>query len=199
MPPKLTNLPVPIRTPRLVLKPASIQYAQDLLEAKHETIQSLQPWMMWAQNEPKLEDEEAFLLKSEKFLQEPGEINFAVFDKNDRFIAMSGFNPFNNWQTPIAHIGYWCRQSEQSKGYVTEWCNALTRYAFAVMGLKKVSIRVDQENHASVAVAERLGFTLEFSEKYGVVKPNDDTMRICQNYSCFNPKILPPLDVVWGE
>ncbi len=121
-----------------------------------------------------------------------------VFNQTGRFIGSTGLHYINGFETPIMHIGYWCRASEQGKGYVTEWVNALTRYGFEILGLKKISIHADSENEKSMAVPERLGYNFEYAAKGGMAKPGVDDLRMMNVYSCFCADDLPPLDVTWG-
>ena len=58
-------------------------------------------------------------------------------------------------------IGYWCRKRFQRQGYITESTEAITKFAFEVLGAKRVEIRVDPNNVRSRRIPERLGFELE--------------------------------------
>ena len=62
---------------------------------------------------------------------------------------------------PRFEIGYWCRTSYAGKGYITEAVNAITAFAFDVLGARRVEIRCDALNLRSRRVAERCGFPLE--------------------------------------
>jgi ribosomal-protein-serine acetyltransferase len=56
-------------------------------------------------------------------------------------------------------LGYWLAKEATGQGYATEAAGALTRLALATPGIEFVEARVEPANRASVAVAERLGFT----------------------------------------
>ncbi|MGV9994978.1 GNAT family N-acetyltransferase [Streptomyces sp. NPDC003374] len=60
-----------------------------------------------------------------------------------------------------AEIGYWCTKEHRGNGYVTEAARAAARWAFTDVAVDRLEWRAEVGNHASRAVAERLGFTLE--------------------------------------
>lgn len=193
----LRDLPMPIRTPRLVIRPPAAGMGQALYEAKIETRDRLNEWFSWG--EPSVAADEAMLRKQAgKFLMRT-DLMLLVFDTSDRLIGSTGFHFVNEFKTPIMHIGYWIRQSESGKGYVTEWVNALTRYGFDKLGLTKISIHCDSENKPSIAVPERLGFDLEYASKWGTTKPGCTDMRTLNVYSRFDTDGLPPLDICWED
>ena len=66
-----------------------------------------------------------------------------------------------DWDVPKFEIGYWCRTSLTSNGYITEAVRAITLFAFDALGARRVEIRCDPSNLKSARVAERAGFTLE--------------------------------------
>ncbi|HAS6347226.1 TPA: GNAT family N-acetyltransferase [Vibrio vulnificus] len=65
-------------------------------------------------------------------------------------------------------IGYWLSEEMQGKGIVTLACEALIEYAFDTLSMELVQLRAAKENHASRAVAERLGMQLE-----GIIRRNE--------------------------
>jgi RimJ/RimL family protein N-acetyltransferase len=58
-------------------------------------------------------------------------------------------------------IGYWIRTSEAGRGLATEATAALTRVGLELCGADRIEIRVEPENHASLAIPRKLGFTEE--------------------------------------
>ena len=55
-------------------------------------------------------------------------------------------------------IGYWLRADETGHGFVTEAAQAVLTLAAGLPSLRRVEIRCDARNGASIAVAQRLGF-----------------------------------------
>ena len=56
MDPLLIDLPVPIITPRLIIRPPEMADAFQLNAAVIESFDMLHQWMEWAQTQPSLED-----------------------------------------------------------------------------------------------------------------------------------------------
>jgi ribosomal-protein-serine acetyltransferase len=60
-----------------------------------------------------------------------------------------------------ASLAYFIDAEHQGRGIVTRAARALLAHAFGVMGIHRMELRCVTDNAASVAVAERLGFTRE--------------------------------------
>ena len=61
----------------------------------------------------------------------------------------------------LGQIGYTLGRAHQRQGYATEAVRAVLDLAFARLGLHRVSASVDADNHASLALLERLGLRRE--------------------------------------
>ncbi|HEY1095641.1 MAG TPA: GNAT family N-acetyltransferase [Alphaproteobacteria bacterium] len=191
----LKDLPMPIRTPRLVIRPPEPGMGAALHEAIQESLPELRVWMGWADKMKTVEDSEIWVRKKAADFMLREDFVLLVFDHHDRLLGSTGFH--HKTDLPLLEIGYWIRTSEMGKGYVTEWANALTRYAFEIFGVKKLRIDANSNNERSMAVAERLGFELEYAAKWDILKPNATDMQIRNVYSRFDIDNLPPLDVNW--
>ncbi|MFF9409945.1 GNAT family N-acetyltransferase [Streptomyces anandii] len=60
-----------------------------------------------------------------------------------------------------AEIGYWGTKEHRGNGYVSEAASAVARWAFTERCVDRLEWRAEVGNHASRAVAERAGFTVE--------------------------------------
>ena len=60
-----------------------------------------------------------------------------------------------------AEIGYMLGQQWNGQGIVTQACRVLIAHLFEQLGIDKVVICCNDDNHASIAVAKRLGFQHE--------------------------------------
>lgn len=76
-----------------------------------------------------------------------------------------------------AEIGFWAAREHRGRGYVVEATLAACRWAFAEKGVDRVEWRAEVGNHASRAVAERAGFTVEGVLRSGVT--NKGVRRDC--------------------
>jgi ribosomal-protein-alanine N-acetyltransferase len=84
------------------------------------------------------------------------------------------------------------------KGFITEAVNAVTRYAFQVLGARRVEIRCDSENTKSANVPHRLGYELEGKFRNDNLKCHNKGTRDTLVFSRVDLNELPPLDVEWG-
>jgi len=196
---KLIELPMPIITPRLKIVPAHPDHAQKILDAKIESVDILHPWMVWIKDGPGTLEEQRIMLAMayHKFLTRE-DLMMLAFTHDGAFVVATGLHQ-GNWDDGVMEIGYWAKKSAHGKGYVTEAANALTRYAFDVLGVRKIGIGMDSENTASEAVPKRLNMTLEF-EAAGMIRtlhPKDGPLRVRRSYAAFDTSRLPALDVSW--
>ncbi len=67
-----------------------------------------------------------------------------------------------------AEIGYWLGKDFIGKGIITRAAKTLTDYAFKHWDVQRVFLGIATDNPRSIAVAERLGFTIE-----GTLRQND--------------------------
>lgn len=95
------------------------------------------------------------------------------------FVGLCSFTVIN-WQIPSASIGYWCHIDHANKGYTSEAVEAICRYGFEVLGLKRISITCHENNDASRRVAEKCGFSLELHAR-GII-PNHLAEDLCWAY-----------------
>ncbi len=63
--------------------------------------------------------------------------------------------------TLIPELGYLIAADKQCQGYATEVCRAILEYGWKELGFSTVYCRIREENHASVHLAEKLGFVRE--------------------------------------
>ncbi|WP_317443674.1 GNAT family N-acetyltransferase [Streptomyces collinus] len=61
----------------------------------------------------------------------------------------------------VAEVGFWSAKEHRGRGYVTEAVLTSCRWIFTEIGVDRVEWRAEVGNHASRAVAERAGFTVE--------------------------------------
>lgn len=198
MNPVLLDLPIPITTPRLVIRPAMAGDGAQINAAKAESWDSLSNWMPWAKAMGSVdEDEEVARRAYAKFLLREDFMMLACERETMRPVIFTGIHRFD-WNIRRMEIGFWCRKDAQGQGLVSESTNALIRYAFQVLNARTVAICHADGNDKSRRVIERLGFQPE-GRAVNACVTNDGVVRDHLWYSMTNLDRVPILDVQWGS
>lgn len=200
MKPTLYEVPVPILTPRLLLRPAQTGDGPALNEALHESVERLRPWMPWARGTLATveESEENCRQAHAKFILRE-DLRFHMYGRESgRLVGSTGLHRFN-FAGGIFEIGYWVRTSESARGYATEATHALTRYAFSALGARRVQLFCNAENIFSCAIPRRLGFLEEGRlRQYDTYVEPGASCRDSLVFSRISLEGLPALEVTWG-
>lgn len=201
MQPILLDLPMPIITPRLVIRPPQVGDGAVLNEAIVESFATLSQWMDEVQEKPTLEASEAqvrmaaanWLLKK----KEPPWLQLLIFNQsNQQLIGATTFHHMV-WEVPCIEISYWVRTSRERLGYITEATNALTQYAFKQLKVKRIAITCDANNIRSQRIPERLGYSLEGILKYNRISPKTHEVGDTLVYARYDMRQLPDLRCSW--
>jgi len=187
MSPILLECPFPIRTKRLVIRPVQAGDGPQLNECVRESFEQFNRWLPWAQTIPSLDESEEFARVSYADFLLRKAFHLGVFH-GDRLVGMCGFNHID-WHIPSAAIGYWCRLSEQGKGYTQEAVKALTFYGFQQIGFRRIEIKCEEENKASIAVAEKCGYHLECHQKGVLSFPGRSDLLASRVYVLYGPRV----------
>lgn len=166
---ELIEIPEIIETERLLIKVVKPGDGQAINEAVLESWETLGKWMPWANGKkPTIEESEVLCRQGYARFILREDIWVGIWRKEDnKYLGGSGFHR-PNWDVPSFEIGYWLRDSEVGKGYVTETVKALTKVAFEKLGCKRLEIRCDSTNTRSRNVMEKCGFKHEATlEKEG--------------------------------
>ena len=196
--PILLDLPLPIMTPRLMIRPVMPGDGAATHEAIQETHDQLFRWMLWAQQavEPPETTEANIRDAYAKFILRK-DFRMNGFERDsERLVVCSGLHR-PDWKIGRFEIGYWVRKSAQGQGYAAEIANALARYAFSVLMARRVEIRHAEGNLASQATIRKLGFAYEGVRRQGIGLP-DGSIVDEYHYALLSPDPLPPLEVTWG-
>jgi ribosomal-protein-serine acetyltransferase len=196
MNPILRDLPMPIITPRLCLKPREIGEGPIINRAICSSIEHLKPWMPFAQKVPTQEESEEHCRRSLANFILREDITLSIYSRDRKlFLGSTGLHRAN-WSVPSFHIGYWICKEFEGKGYVAEATNALTQYAFQCLKARRVEIRCDSENIRSLGVMKRLGFSQEGTLKNEDVQESG-ALRHTIITARYDAHGLPALDVSW--
>lgn len=199
MKPILLDLPFPVLTPRLLIRPCAPGDGKGVYEAQLESVGVMRPWMTWAREEMSLEKTEQGCREAHLRFLSREDLRLNLYDRaTGEFVGGSGLHRVD-WEHRLFEIGYWIRSSRARQGLITEAVNGLTRYAFAALAARRVAIHCNPENLRSKAVPERLGFALEGvhrnADKYSAP---EISCRDGAVYARVSPEGLPPLETAWG-
>ncbi len=195
--PILIDIPMPIRTPRLIIRNVFPNDGAAIMDAKKDSWNDLCRWMPWTKTGiGTLDDMEKIIRENyAKFILREDMMMVAT-THDGRVIASTGLHGFD-WEFRRFEIGYWVRSTDHNKGYATEIANALTRFAFTALHARRVEICAAESNIASRRVIEKLGFELESLKKADSLLPNG-TVTGHAEYVRYDMVNLPPLNVTWG-
>lgn len=203
MKPILFDFPMPIITPRLILRPPQVGDGTILNEAISESFDELHRFMDWAKEKPSVEDseEQVRLAAANWILKRNDEpyLPLFMFNKDThQFVGATGYHHYD-WTVPCIEIGYWIRKNCVGLGLMIEAVNAITQYAFKQLGVKRITITCDVDNIRSKKIPERLGYTLEGILKANRKKPVTGEISDTLIYSKYDLNGLPDLLVEWGK
>lgn len=198
--PALIELPMPIRTPRLLLRPKQPGDGAITSLAVAETWDDLHRWMRWAENReaftPELMEIRNRQVMASFLLREVIEL-IGIEQATGSAVLWCGLHDID-WQARQCDTGYWVRSSAQRRGFATEAANAMVRYAFGALGMHRVGLTHSAGNEPSRRIALKLGFSQEGIQRAANPLPEGRFADRCC-YGILDAAALPPLEVQWGE
>ena len=196
--PVLIDVPMPIRTPRLLIRPKQVGDGAITSAAVHETWAELHKWMRWAENRDAFTAESMEIRTRQvmaSFILREGIELTGIESATGVAVIWCGLHDID-WQGRQCDTGYWVRKSAQGRGFATEAANALIRYAFGALGMRRVGLTHSAGNEASRRIAETLGFSFEGIQRGANILPGGrNADRYC--YARFDAAGLPDLEVQW--
>jgi predicted acetyltransferase/RimJ/RimL family protein N-acetyltransferase len=195
MNPTLLDLPMPITTSRLLIRPPQLGDGIAVNEAILESFDVLHQFMSWAKEKPTIEEtEEIVRIAAANWILKKSEepwLQLFIFDKKtNQFVGGTSFYNIA-WDVPSVETGYWIRTSRAHQGLITEAITAITRYAFEHLSVKRITITCDKDNIRSQKIPERLGYCLEATLKSHRKKPVTNEVSDTLVYARYNLSGLP--------
>ena len=100
------------------------------------------------------------------------ELGFVIADASTDELLGSASLLRIDWDAARAEVGYWLAPWGRGRGAATTATALLAGWALAALPLHRIELRIDADNPASLAVAERAGFVREgtlrsFEERKG--------------------------------
>jgi len=188
-----------IITPRLIIRPVELGDEFGLNKAINRSLVPLQKWQLWAQD-PSIDATRGFVQRGVFAWQSASIADFpmvVIHKKDQKIIAASGYNDRSNPLQALYEIGYWIDIDYQGQGLVTEYTNALTRFALSELMAAKVIISMQINNSKSIAVAQRLNFINAGTKDRDPLDCITDWGEKNYIYCCTSLKNLPPVEVSW--
>jgi RimJ/RimL family protein N-acetyltransferase len=134
---------------------------QQLLEAVLESVEHLSRWMSWCTAAYSIGDAQAWASSAAQAWSDGTEYRFVVEDiDSGRFLGAVGINQVVS-QHKIGNLGYWVRRTALNRGVCTTAASQAIRFAFQNLDFRRLEIHILTDNHASNAVAAKLGATYE--------------------------------------
>lgn len=144
-----------------LVRPWQPQDARALHAAVRASLTTLEQWLPWASDayDPVAATEWIAHCTHMRDLDE--EHHFGVFDAIDgRVLGGVGLNHrIRAYRS--AHMGYWVGDAARGRGIAVEAARQVAAFGFGNLGLQRISILVQPDNHASLRVAIKLGAVCE--------------------------------------
>lgn len=154
MPPKQLTV-----TPALTLVQPELHYSEQLFQLIDTSRPLLEPWMGWVKQIRTPKEVHHFLFDAIRFNEGQQRCTFLVRSGQELAGLVSLVKI--EWGHHRAELGYWFGAGFQGRGLATQSCRRLLDFAFGELCLNRVAIRTSAENKRSVALAKRLGFSVE--------------------------------------
>lgn len=151
--------------PHYTIREACYEDAAAIFEAIDKNRDDLRIWLPFVDGLKSVADEQTFL---ESVLKTPYEERDPVFmiEKGTEVCGLIGFH-FSDRINHRTEIGYWLLPEYRGKGLITKAVRYLCEWAFFEKDFNRIQIRCAVGNQPSNAIPQRLGFTLEGTERDG--------------------------------
>ena len=206
---KSVRYPMPIFTPRLVLRPLLPEDGAVLYNDKEGVWESLSKVFEWTAHGLSLEADEAYVAKAYQDYLNGTDLSLVALERATGATALyTGLHDINRgkWnnippqepgETKEFQIGFWATAAGQGKGYAEEASNALIRYAFNALAADRIRMCHSAVNKASPKILGKLGFTLDTVLKDSLHMAGGKIVD-AHWYSMTSTTPLPELKVTWG-
>ncbi|MFF8955369.1 GNAT family N-acetyltransferase [Streptomyces sp. NPDC014894] len=144
---------------RAELRPLEPWCAAELSAFTDRTRAHLTPWLPWAHTVVDTESARRFLQRYADSQAADGGRIYGIWS-DDVLVGGALFRVFDPRQG-VCELGAWLAPEAQGRGLVTRAASAMIDWAVGVRGMSRVEWLVSPANDASIAVAGRLGMTLE--------------------------------------
>lgn len=146
---------------RLRLRPWQDHDAAGLYRAVHESMASVGQWLPWCRAEYAHDDATAWVEHCQVGWHAGEHFALPVFDASTgELLGGTGLNQLDRLHRS-ANLGYWIRQSRQREGIASAAAVLVARFGFEQLGLIRIEIIIQPDNHPSRRTAEKVGAKFE--------------------------------------
>ena len=151
----------------VTLRPFTLQDVEAFTRAVNNSLESLQPWMVWAHADYQADEAASWINFTDLQRSNAEAEEFAIVDGNDRLLGGAGLR-FARQPGECSALGYWVRSDAQRQGVATRAVAQLVEFGFTHPHINRLEILAAADNQASRRVALRSGF--EFIDyRYGLI------------------------------
>jgi RimJ/RimL family protein N-acetyltransferase len=134
--------------------------APDLALAIRASLDHLRAWLSWAtEDAAQVTAQEQHCRESEAHWSEGTEYAY-VLRQSESSPVIGGFDLWHV-EPEVFELGYWVHVDHTGEGYATSCAMALSQVALGALAARRVEIRTDAGNLASVAIPRHLGYRLD--------------------------------------
>ncbi|MEA1652341.1 GNAT family protein [Nitrospirillum sp. BR 11164] len=152
--------PSVIEGPGFSLRPFRTEDAPALSAAIEESRPQLQRWQGIADKDGTVPLVTARIAQWAAAFEDRSRLQYGLIAPDDMVLGACALEHIDG-RARTFQLGYWLCPSATGQGHMTAAVRLLTRMAFEALAARRVAIWTDVGNTRSVAVARRLGFTLE--------------------------------------
>ncbi len=130
-----------------------------------DSIQHVPLWLPWCDNNYTVEDSERWIVSAIKNMTQRTDFQFVIEDRDTTaLLGVVGITPIEPY-SHVATLGYWVRHSVLNQGVSTAAALQAIKLSFSTLGITRLEMYIHTENHASLAVAKKLGGKFECTQR----------------------------------
>jgi len=146
-------------THELQLRVLEVRHAEEIFAVVDRNRSHLRRWLPWVDGDRSVDDSRKFCESAIRQFASGNGFHAGMWAKGN-FIGVIGLH-WIDWPNRRTSLGYWLDKSAEGRGWMTAACRAMVDHALIELNLNRVEIRCATQNHKSLAIPHRLGFTHE--------------------------------------
>lgn len=145
---------------KIAVRPLTASDAQVFHQAVLESVEHVSEWLPWCSPYYSIEDARQWASNAVESWNGGTDYRFVIEDTDSAtFLGSCGINHVS--QHRVGNFGYWVRKTALNQGVCTAASRLAIRFAFEELGFQRLEVQVPIDNHASNAVAAKLGGVYE--------------------------------------